>query len=106
MLGGKTLWVVSTAAMMVGIPWALAFTEEAQMVEMEKEMRMQQTANEVCLSLLFPCNGHGMMANAFVADWVRALVAGARRRSAESTARGPTRCEAGAVRWTEQSSPD
>ena len=46
-LGGKSLWVLSTSAMLVGIPWALAFTEEAQMMEMEKEMKMQQSANEV-----------------------------------------------------------
>ncbi|KAI9846371.1 MAG: mitochondrial import receptor protein [Thelocarpon superellum] len=45
--GGKTLWVVSTGAMMVGIPWALAFSEEAQMMEMEKEMKMQQNTNEL-----------------------------------------------------------
>lgn len=47
-LGGKTLWVVSTGAMLIGIPWALAFTEESQMMEMEREMRMQNSANEVC----------------------------------------------------------
>ena len=40
--------MISTSAMLIGIPWALAFTEEAQMVEMEREMRMQQNANEVC----------------------------------------------------------
>ncbi|KAI9678597.1 MAG: hypothetical protein M1817_005654 [Caeruleum heppii] len=45
-LGGKTLWIVSTSALLLGVPWALAFTEEAQMVEMEKEVKMQQSANE------------------------------------------------------------
>jgi import receptor subunit TOM22 len=30
-----------------GIPWALAFSEEQQMQEMEREMRMQQGANDV-----------------------------------------------------------
>ena len=47
-LGGKTLWVVSTSALLLGVPWALAFSEEQQVQEMEKEMRMQQSANEVC----------------------------------------------------------
>lgn len=42
------MWVISTGAMLIGIPWALAFTEEAQMMEMEREMRMQNSANEVC----------------------------------------------------------
>lgn len=46
---GKTLWVVSTSALLLGVPWALAFSEEQQVLEMEREMRMQQSANEVCL---------------------------------------------------------
>lgn len=45
--GGKTLWVVSTSALLLGVPWALAFSEEQQVQEMEREMRMQQNANEV-----------------------------------------------------------
>lgn len=44
---GKTLWVVSTSALLLGVPWALAFSEEQQVQEMEREMRMQQSANEV-----------------------------------------------------------
>ena len=47
LFGGKTLWVVSTSALLIGVPWALAFAEEQQMVEMEKEMKMQQSANDV-----------------------------------------------------------
>jgi len=45
--GGKALWVVGTSALLLGVPWALAYAEEQQMVEMEREMKMQQTANEV-----------------------------------------------------------
>merc|ERR1739841_333522 len=48
-LSGKTLWVVSTSALLLGVPWALAFAEEQQMVEMEKEMRMRE-AGEGLLS--------------------------------------------------------
>ena len=47
LFGGKTLWVVSTSALLLGVPWALAFAEEQQMVEMEKDMKMQQSANEL-----------------------------------------------------------
>jgi import receptor subunit TOM22 len=47
MMGGKTLWVVSTSALLLGVPWALAYAEEQQMAEMEREMKMQQSANEV-----------------------------------------------------------
>src|SRR5437764_4755786 len=42
LLGGKTLWVLSTSALLLGVPYALAFTEEQQVMEMEKEMKMQQ----------------------------------------------------------------
>jgi len=45
--GGKTLWVVSTSALLLGVPWALAFAEEQQMVEMEKEMRMREMGGEL-----------------------------------------------------------
>jgi len=47
LFGGKTLWVVSTSALLLGVPWAMAFAEEQQMVEMEREMKVQQSANEM-----------------------------------------------------------
>jgi len=46
-LSGKTLWVVSTSALLLGVPWALAFAEEQQVVEMEKEQRMREMGNEL-----------------------------------------------------------
>ncbi|KAI7155748.1 hypothetical protein KC352_g27620, partial [Hortaea werneckii] len=36
-----------TSALLLGVPWALAFSEEQQVQEMEREMRMQQSANEL-----------------------------------------------------------
>ena len=42
------MWVVSTSALLLGVPWALAFAEEQQMVEMEKEMKMRDMGGEVC----------------------------------------------------------
>jgi import receptor subunit TOM22 len=53
LFGGKTLWVVSTSALLLGVPWALAFAEEQQMVEMEKEMKMRDMGGEVCASNSF-----------------------------------------------------
>ena len=44
---GKTLWVISTSALLLGVPWALAFAEEQQMVEMEKEMKMRESGQDV-----------------------------------------------------------
>jgi import receptor subunit TOM22 len=39
-MGGKSLWVLSTSAIMLGVPYALAVGEEQQMVEMEKEVKV------------------------------------------------------------------
>jgi import receptor subunit TOM22 len=55
--GGKTLWVVSTSVLLLGVPWALAFAEEQQMAEMEREMKMQQSANEVSFAKTCPAEG-------------------------------------------------
>ena len=41
-LGGKTLWVISSSALLIGVPWALAWGEEQQVLEMEKEMKMRE----------------------------------------------------------------
>jgi import receptor subunit TOM22 len=46
-LSGKTAWIVSTSVLLLGVPWAMAFSEEQQVQEMEREMRAQQSANEV-----------------------------------------------------------
>ena len=45
--GGQTLYVVSTSVILVGLTWTMAFVDDAQAAEAEKEMRMQQSANEV-----------------------------------------------------------
>jgi len=47
---GKALWVVSTSLLLLGVPWAMAYADEQQMIEMEKEMQMQQRANEILTS--------------------------------------------------------
>lgn len=44
---GKALYVLSTSALLLGVPWALAFAEEQQMAEMEKEMRMREMGGEL-----------------------------------------------------------
>ena len=51
-LGGKGLWLVSTSVMLLGVPWALAYADEQQMMEMEKEMQAQRVANEVSLMIV------------------------------------------------------
>ncbi|KAH0612104.1 uncharacterized protein H6S33_010156 [Morchella sextelata] len=41
-MGGTTLWVLVTGAFVVGVPFAVAVGDEQQLVEMEREMKMQQ----------------------------------------------------------------
>ncbi|TGZ83019.1 mitochondrial import translocase, subunit Tom22 [Ascodesmis nigricans] len=45
--GGNAVWILSTSAIMLGVPYALAVGEEQQMVEMEKEMKAQQLAGSL-----------------------------------------------------------
>lgn len=45
--GGKTMWVIATSALLLGVPWALAFSEEQQIIDMEKEMKMREMGGEV-----------------------------------------------------------
>ncbi|CUS10580.1 unnamed protein product [Tuber aestivum] len=45
-LGGKTLWILSTSALVLGVPFAVAITDEQQVVEMEKEMKMNQMTTD------------------------------------------------------------
>lgn len=44
---GRTIWVISTSVLLLGVPWALAFAEEQQMIEMEKEMKMREMGGEL-----------------------------------------------------------
>ncbi|PWW72766.1 mitochondrial import translocase, subunit Tom22 [Tuber magnatum] len=45
-LGGKTLWILSTSALVLGVPFAVAITDEQQVAEMEKEMKMNQMTSD------------------------------------------------------------
>ncbi|EKD19886.1 hypothetical protein MBM_01838 [Drepanopeziza brunnea f. sp. 'multigermtubi' MB_m1] len=49
LFSGQTLFVISTSALLLGVPWALAYAEEQQMLEMEKEFKMRE-AGETLLS--------------------------------------------------------
>ena len=52
-MGGKTLWVVSTSALLLGVPWALAYSEEQMIVEQERaELQAQRAQNEVRKAVL------------------------------------------------------
>lgn len=47
LFGGKAIFVISTSALLIGVPFGLAIGDEAQMMEMEKEQRMREAGNEV-----------------------------------------------------------
>lgn len=50
---GKALWVISTSAFLLGVPFALAYAEEEQYIQMEREQGMIKGANEVCVLRFF-----------------------------------------------------
>ncbi|PLN84348.1 mitochondrial outer membrane translocase complex, subunit Tom22 [Aspergillus taichungensis] len=44
---GKALWILSTSAFLVGVPWALAYAEEEQYIQLEREQGMIKGANDM-----------------------------------------------------------
>lgn len=47
---GSVAWIVSTSALLVGLPLALAIEDEARITQQEKEMQMQsQGQQQVCV---------------------------------------------------------
>jgi import receptor subunit TOM22 len=52
-VAGNIVWVVTTSALLVGLPLALALEDEAKIVQQEKEMlEQQQGAQQVCSPIL------------------------------------------------------
>ncbi|KAL2048306.1 hypothetical protein N7G274_000217 [Stereocaulon virgatum] len=45
--GGKGLWTLSTGALMLMVPFAIALVEEQAFVEQEKEMKAREGAGEI-----------------------------------------------------------
>lgn len=46
--------MLTTSAFLLGVPWALAYSEEQQYVQMEREQGMIKGANEVSLRFFRP----------------------------------------------------
>jgi import receptor subunit TOM22 len=49
-VGGNTLWVLSSSVILLGVPWVMAFADDQQIMEAEKEYNLQQSANDVLVS--------------------------------------------------------
>ncbi|ANB13604.1 Tom22p [Sugiyamaella lignohabitans] len=47
LFGGKALWVITTSSLLLGVPLSLSIISEQQLIEMEKEMKLSQSTNEV-----------------------------------------------------------
>lgn len=45
--GGKSAWVITTSALFLGVPFALSFAEDQQLVAMEQEYNMRQQGSEL-----------------------------------------------------------
>lgn len=50
--GGKGLYVLTASVLMVGVPWAMAFVDEQQIMDMERTERAREVAGEVCVVFL------------------------------------------------------
>lgn len=44
---GRTGWTLCASALLVGVPFALCFAEEQQMLAMEQEQRMREMGNDL-----------------------------------------------------------
>jgi import receptor subunit TOM22 len=60
---GNAVWVVTTSALLVGLPLALAMEDEARIVAQEKELQMQQSGQQ-SVSLRVPQGFGGKRADA------------------------------------------
>lgn len=47
LFAGRSLWTVSVSALLIGVPWALAWAEEQNMIAMEQEVRMREMGGDV-----------------------------------------------------------
>lgn len=60
----KGVWVLSASLLLLGVPFALASTEDQQIAMEEKQMNMQASANEVSVFI----SAHGHQSNAISTD--------------------------------------
>lgn len=44
---GNSLWILTTSSLLLGVPLALSIISEQQLIEMEREMKLSQSTNEV-----------------------------------------------------------
>ncbi|CAF9934072.1 MAG: mitochondrial import receptor protein [Alectoria fallacina] len=57
--GGQGLWVLTTGAIMLSVPFAVCVVEEQQIVEQEREVKAQEGAREVLVPGVSGGGGEG-----------------------------------------------
>jgi import receptor subunit TOM22 len=66
---GRAAWTVSVSALLIGVPFALAYAEEQNLIAMEQEQRMREMGGE-----LLTAGGNGQDGEANTADRVGAAL--------------------------------
>lgn len=46
-LAGRSVWSISVSALLIGVPFALCWSEEQQMIAMEQEMRQREQGQDL-----------------------------------------------------------
>jgi import receptor subunit TOM22 len=54
---GNAVWIITTSALLVGLPLALAIEDEARIVGQEKELQMQQSGQQSVSRVSFQSGG-------------------------------------------------
>ncbi|KAL2164295.1 hypothetical protein VTH06DRAFT_3511 [Thermothelomyces fergusii] len=77
---GRAAWAVSVSALLVGVPFALVYSEEQNLAAMEEEQRMRELGSEL---LTAPGSGSGSGSGGMTAQEIGAALGG---RGAEAKA--------------------
>ncbi|SOV06444.1 related to TOM22 - mitochondrial outer membrane import receptor complex subunit [Ustilago sp. UG-2017a] len=64
LLAGKLVWVVTTSALLVGLPFALAVEDESRIAAQEKEIMAQQQGAQHMMAPATPTQGQGQVQQA------------------------------------------
>lgn len=60
---GRATWSLSVSALLLGVPFALCWAEEQQMIAMEQEMRQREQGQDLLTAGVAPGGGEGSTAD-------------------------------------------
>lgn len=73
---GRAAWTVSVSALLVGVPFALAYGEDQNYAAMEQEQRMRELGSEVLTAEGKPGGGGGGVGGGMTAEEIGHALAG------------------------------